>query len=453
MKILELYLKNFRCFGEETFDFSENFNVLIGDNATGKTVILDALAIAVSSFFLGIDGIFAQNISKDDIRHIAKIQGETPTLESILPVKVSCRALLEEGMEGMTGTNAEKTRWSRIRKKVSGKTTSEHGTGLSIYVDQLQKAVKSEKELLDTYEKHEELIEWQSTPLPVICYYRTGRLWTQKKTSTTNTIQPGSRFRGYENYINGSYKLETLIEWFRTWELASLQQGKVFNTLVGVKNAITSAMIDWKEVSYDILSGELLITSNDKQTLPIRMLSDGVRNLIGIIADIAIRCVYLNPQFEADAARLTKGIVLIDEIDLHLHPKWQRRIVEDLQRTFPNIQFFATTHSPFIIQSLRQGKLINLNDTPYSKYEGKSIEDIVEDIMGIELPQYSQRKLSMLKAAEEYYKVLQEAESCVQNDPIRLEKLKERLDELSLPFSDNPAYHAFLNMERLAKGV
>ena len=450
MKILELYLKNFRCFDEETFEFSENFNVLIGDNATGKTVILDALAIAVSSFFLEIDGIFAQNISKDDIRHIAKIRGETPTIESILPVKVSCRALLEEGMEGMTGTNAEKTRWSRVRKKVRGKTTSEYDIGLSIYVDQLQKAVKSERELLDTYGK---LIEWQSIPLPVICYYRTGRLWTQKKTSTTNTIQPGSRFRGYENYINGSYKIETLIEWFRTWELASLQQGKVFNTLVGVKNAITTGMIDWKELSYDVLSGELLITSNNKQTLPLRMLSDGVRNLIGIIADIAIRCATLNPQFEAEAARLTPGIVLIDEIDLHLHPRWQRRIVEDLQRTFPNIQFFATTHSPFIIQSLRQGKLINLNDTPYSEYEGQSIEDIAEYLMGIELPQYSQRKLSMLKAAEEYYKVLQEAESCVQNDPIRLEKLKERLDELSLPFSDNPAYHAFLNMERLAKGV
>jgi predicted ATP-binding protein involved in virulence len=450
MKILELYLKNFRCFDEETFEFSENFNVLIDDNATGKTVILDALAIAVSSFFLEIDGIFAQNISKDDIRHIAKIRGETPTIESILPVKVSCRALLEEGMEGMTGTNAEKTRWSRVRKKVRGKTTSEYDIGLSIYVDQLQKAVKSERELLDTYGK---LIEWQSIPLPVICYYRTGRLWTQKKTSTTNTIQPGSRFRGYENYINGSYKIETLIEWFRTWELASLQQGKVFNTLVGVKNAITTGMIDWKELSYDVLSGELLITSNNKQTLPLRMLSDGVRNLIGIIADIAIRCATLNPQFEAEAARLTPGIVLIDEIDLHLHPRWQRRIVEDLQRTFPNIQFFATTHSPFIIQSLRQGKLINLNDTPYSEYEGQSIEDIAEYLMGIELPQYSQRKLSMLKAAEEYYKVLQEAESCVQNDPIRLEKLKERLDELSLPFSDNPAYHAFLKMERLAKGV
>jgi predicted ATP-binding protein involved in virulence len=187
------------------------------------------------------------------------------------------------------------------------------------------------------------------------------------------------------------------------------------------------------------------------------MLSDGVKNMIAMVADIAYRCATLNPQFEANAAQLTPGIVIIDEIDLHLHPRWQRRIVEDLQRTFPNIQFFATTHSPFIIQSLRQGKLINLNDSPPSEYEIKSIEesieDVAEDIMGIELPQYSRRKLAMLEAAEEYYKVLQEAESCDQSDPIRLEKLKERLDELSLPFSDNPAYHAFLNMERLAKGV
>jgi hypothetical protein len=73
--------------------------------------------------------------------------------------------------------------------------------------------------------------------------------------------------------------------------------------------------------------------------------------------------------------------------------------------------------------------------------------------MGIELPQYSRRKLAMLKAAEEYYQVLEEAANLENGDQQRLEILKQKLDELSLPFSDNPAYHAFLNMERLAKGV
>ncbi|MCA2873763.1 MAG: AAA family ATPase, partial [Microcystis sp. M055S1] len=106
-----------------------------------------------------------------------------------------------------------------------------------------------------------------------------------------------------------------------------------------------------------------------------------------------------------------------------------------------------------IIQSLHNGKLINLNSSPPSEYEGRSIEDIIEDIMGIELPQYSRRKLAMLNAAEEYYRVLQEAESLGQDKQEELDVLKQRLDELSMPFSDNPAYHAFLKMERLARGL
>jgi len=70
--------------------------------------------------------------------------------------------------------------------------------------------------------------------------------------------------------------------------------------------------------------------------------------MLGMVADIAYRSAVLNPQLGSEAAQKTPGIVLIDEIDLHLHPKWQRRVVEDLRATFPALQFVATTHSPFI---------------------------------------------------------------------------------------------------------
>lgn len=96
---------------------------------------------------------------------------------------------------------------------------------------------------------------------------------------------------------------------------------------------------------------------------------------------------------------------------------------------------------------------MNLNSTPPSEYEGRSIEDITEDIMGIELPQYSRRKLEMFDAAEKYYKVLEEAENTKQNNEQEIEQLKQKLDELSMPFSDNLAYHAFLKLERLARGI
>jgi predicted ATP-binding protein involved in virulence len=106
-------------------------------------------------------------------------------------------------------------------------------------------------------------------------------------------------------------------------------------------------------------------------------------------ADIAIRCATLNPQLGENAARETPGVVLIDEVDLHLHPRWQRRVVDDLLRSFPKIQFFGTTHSPFIIQSLRPIEgvlLLNLDNPQAGDFTNKSVEDITEEVQGVELP-------------------------------------------------------------------
>lgn len=244
-----------------------------------------------------------------------------------------------------------------------------------------------------------------------------------------------------------------LLKWMKTMEIASLQRGSEINVLSALKQSVSECMENWCSVFYDILEDDLMATSDNGKILPFRMLSEDVRNMLAMVADIAYRAATLNPHLKADVIEQTTGIVLIDEIELHLHPKWQVRVVEDLRRTFPKIQFIVTTHSPFIIQSLHNGKLINLNSSPPSEYEGRSIEDIIEDIMGIELPQYSRRKLAMLNAAEEYYRVLQEAESLGQDKQEELDVLKQRLDELSMPFSDNPAYHAFLKMERLARGL
>jgi predicted ATP-binding protein involved in virulence len=284
----------------------------------------------------------------------------------------------------------------------------------------------------------------------VISYYSTGRLWVQHRDTEIENIKgPGSRFLGYKNCLTKSNEMKKIMPWFKKWELASLQEGKTLGTLLCVKEAIKNSMEDWQDVKYDVRLNKLIATAQDGRTLPFNMLSDGVKNMIGIVADIAYRCVTLNPQFNGEAARLTPGVVLIDEIDLHLHPKWQRRVVEDLKRTFPKIQFFATTHSPFIIQSLKANELINL-DNRDGEYVKKSIEDIVENVQGVELPQQSERWKNMMEAAQEYYQVLEQAENVSEEE---IERLKYRLDELSMPYSDDPAYQAFLKMERLARGL
>ncbi|WP_071190850.1 AAA family ATPase [Trichormus sp. NMC-1] len=435
MKIRQLELENFRCFEHKVFEFSDQFNVFIGDNATGKTAILDALAVGVGSFFLGIDNIDTRKILKDEIRHIIRKEGQTPTLEPILPVVVYCQGCFEDVPE---------ISWTREIKTDGGTTTREDAKEISQYARELQQKVRIQEQDRD------------KIILPVISYYSTGRLWVQhrnRETKNLKTLSPGSRFLGYKNCLTKSYEPDKLIQWFKTWELVSLQQGKTIGILSAVKEAIKNCMEDWQDVKFDISRKELVASSKDRRTLPFQMLSDGVRNMIGMVADIAYRCVTLNPQFEGEAARLTPGIVLIDEIDLHLHPKWQRRVVEDLKRTFPKIQFFATTHSEHIIQSLRDGELIDLNNPdliPAAEYENKNIEYITENVMHVPNPYRNERYQTMMETAERYYQMLENSSN---SSPEELEKLKTQLDELIEPYSDDVAYHAFLKMERLARGL
>ena len=129
-----------------------------------------------------------------------------------------------------------------------------------------------------------------------------------------------------------------------------------------------------------------------------------------------------------------------------MHPTWQRRIVRILKELFPKVQFICATHSPFIIQSLEPGELIALDTILDEEYSGQSIEDIAEDIMKVPIAQYSEKKLKMYKAAEEYFKALKGNVSKEE-----LEKLKEQLDVLSAEYSDNPAYNAWMKQKYLEK--
>ena len=442
MKIRQLELQNFRCFEQKTFEFSDQFNVLIGDNGTGKTAILKALSTGTSFVLLFVREIPTRNyqivqeiptrnyqIDQDDIRHIKYYKGEIPTFERQFPFKVSCQGMI----------NNYESSW-HIQMLSDNELEFSPNNADDIV-----------KQLVDQVTKGEDII------LPLIAYYGTDRLCmlaTENDIKTIKpgdikTIKPGSRLRGYINCLNSVINLKAILEWLKTMEIASLQRGQVINLLDAVKTAIISCIENCQEVKYDILEDQLMVTFDNKTELPLKMLSAGFRIMLTMVADIAYRAAVLNPQLGSEAAKLTPGIVLIDEIDLHLHPKWQRRVVEDLKRTFPKIQFFATTHSPFIIQSLRANELINL-DNRDGEYVNRSIEDIVEDVQGLGLPQQSKRWKNMMEAAQEYYQVLEQVENVSQEE---IERLKHRLDELSMPYSDDPAYQAFLKMERLAKGL
>ena len=176
--------------------------------------------------------------------------------------------------------------------------------------------------------------------------------------------------------------------------------------------------------------------------LSISQLSDGERSFIAILGDMVRRLALANPDL--DDPLQGHGVVLIDELELHLHPTWQRQIVENLRETFPNIQFIGTTHSPFVIQALRPGELVNLDPDEFAEYADKSIEDIAENVMGVDLPQKSERYRRMMSAAEKYFRLLR-TPGALAGD---VDAAELQLNMLSEPFSDDPAFQALLKIER-----
>jgi predicted ATP-binding protein involved in virulence len=428
LKIHRLELTNFRGFSQRTFTLSDQFNVLIGENGAGKTAVLDALAVGAGTFFysINIEGIQGRSIRPDDVRRVTYLKDGIATVEEQLPVRVQCNG------------------------HVAGQDRTWTWTATSSYVNTGDPAL-----LLDiTHRLRAQVQAGEDVLLPLIAYYGTERLWLPKRGQLqlfVDPLPPGSRFTGYVGCLDPASNQQLLLQWFKKMELVQHQQSRIIGTLEAVKTAVVRCMSGWKRVWFDINQDDLLAEAEDGRQLPFRMLSDGVRNMLAMVADIAYRAAVLNPHLGEHAAEQTPGIVLIDELDLHLHPKWQRRVVDDLRTTFPQVQFVATTHSPFIIQSLRPGELINLEEPTQSGPPSQSIEDIAEQVMGVEVPQRSERYQKMMEAAEEYYRVLQEAKATT--SPEQREALKRRLDELSEPFSDNVAYHAFLRMERESAGL
>ena len=161
-----------------------------------------------------------------------------------------------------------------------------------------------------------------------------------------------------------------------------------------------------------------------------------------MICDLGRRLALANPLLKNPLRGA--GVVLIDELELHLHPKWQREVTGKLRKTFPNIQFIATTHSPFVIQALKPGELINLDPDEFREYADKSIEDIAENVMGVDLPQKSERYRRMMSAAEEYFRLLRTPGAL----PGDVNAAEQQLNMLSEPFSDDPAFQALLKLER-----
>lgn len=444
LSIRELTVTNFRRFEQESYALNPTMNVFIGKNGTGKTTILEAACIILGAYLAAFKTYVPSrsvfNISKEDPHLKTQISDDkhalTPGGIRQYPCKVSCQIAWEHWDNII--------KFHRMLEKEESRTKFDGPNPMQPTV------VKWEEQIAQA----NHLDEKQTFPL--VLYLSSARLWNERTPSVTLT-KVFARTDAYHNCLNAKHSTDLAFEYIRQLQSVAMEEndGKAYPAFTAILGAVNEALQEElnadEQVIFSTRFGKDIVALKQKDgtIIPFATLSDGYRNVIKIILDIATRMCILNPYLKGEALKQTPGVVVIDEIDLSLHPTWQKRIIGILKNLFPKIQFICATHSPFIIQSLEADELITLDENKKpdpDEYSGESIEDIAEEIMGVKMSRYSNRKIKMFEAAQKFYAALATAASSEE-----IEALRQEMVCLEAEYSDNPAYLALIRQEFFTK--
>ncbi len=391
MRIDQLTLKNFRGIREGSFEFPRaperreggngSFNLLVGPNGAGKSSILDGLAVAASGLFLSMRGT--------DVRHIRHVDAH------VLIKRLEGKALrapqypvLVTAFGKVDGNPLE---WTRSLDTEDGRTNKREAKQMSKISRMMGKRA---------------IEGWEET-LPLVSYYSADRLWNEPKDMANMRKKPlkklaphemnsapktevelareqfSVRIGGYSNSVNGRCSPRDLHRWLGFEDYKAYKQKKESIHSSIVRAAIRDCQPGVDEVIYDSDLG--LLFHNEANWIEFRHLSEGQRNMAALVGDIAWKAAQLNPHLGERALKETPGVVFIDELDMHLHPEWQRMIVRKLQEIFPELQFICATHSPQIIGEVQAEEILLLSEdgssVPSQSY-GMDSNWVVETLMG-----------------------------------------------------------------------
>ena len=400
LKINKLYLDNYRCFKDFTIDFHDQLTVLVATNGKGKTAILDAIAVAFGTFVNSTGLARGSVFHRSDVQKIKARETKTNEMEEVYPLVLEANGLI----------NNEVTHWSRELHKPKGATTTKDTKSLIQYGQDIRNKV---------VHKVDEII-------PLISYYGTGRLWGLKKITLNKKQHETSRLSGYIDCLDPLSSYKSFESWYVDICLAELEL-KIEeieknnldisnNEFTSIRKSIQQAVnhiveknTGWKDIVYKKRAETIVAQNETFGELSLMQLSDGIRNMIGLVADIAYRAVKLNPHLE-NAPKQTPGIVLIDEVDMHLHPKWQQTVLTDLISAFPNIQFIVTTHSPQVLSTVKREQIRILGDnvvsTPSTHSFGEDSSVLLAELMNVSpLP-----PLEIVEKRKEYQRLIEDRE-------------------------------------------
>ena len=428
MKLKKLEITNFRCFESLSIDLDEQLTVLVAKNGDGKSAVLDAIRIGLWPFVSGFDLAHtkysdpANAIKIDDVQLLKMRNGDMArqlpckiTLQGEYMVNITTSSLSLSlpymnrpglkclDLDGYTRYEANLP-WTRFREsEVKGTKTGD---------DKNSKKIK----FLATLTQFEiRNPESPDTNLPVIRYYGTGRLWNQKhlteaKKANTKEIKQNAdffmRLFAYRDCLDHASSYKHFADWFiwifecyREEQIKYAEKGLLSdinstwaNTIEVVQQAIDGILREtgWHSLEYSVSHEKSLVLKHDEHgTLKVELLSDGIRGVLAMVGDIAYRCIKLNPHLGLNAAKEASGIVMIDEVEMHLHPAWQQTILGNLCKAFPKIQFIVTTHSPQVISTVPSHQIRILTENRVISAapgtQGAEASRILNEVFGVEL--------------------------------------------------------------------
>ncbi|MBD2414844.1 ATP-binding protein [Nostoc calcicola FACHB-389] len=394
MKVKRLKMESFRGIGDLTLEFDETSpTVLIGINGVGKSSILDCLAILLSQL----------------IREIAypKSIKETKLFISNLSSRSTNRNEYDKSIPGEPDI---KERFFRKDDITNGHQETHNGIKIFLQSREVSWFItnSSKERNEEPNKKNAELDkvaqgiyrQWKADPkfnLPLAVYYPVKRsvLDIDLEITETHSLK---QIDAYDQALNGvQISFHRFFQWFRTLEDLENEERRdnpEFKTqqLEAVRQSIYSLVSGFSNLR--VRRSPLRMTVRKQgEELIVNQLSDGEKCLLAMVGDLARRLAIANPSLPDPLQG--SGVVLIDEIELHLHPKWQREIIPALTRTFPNCQFIVTTHSPQVISQVKPEGIYILEKTdegviakkPESSF-GRDSNRILEDLMGVpERPQ------------------------------------------------------------------
>ena len=352
MRVTHLKLTNVRSIRAAELCFQPGFNLIVGDNGTGKTTILEALAVCVSEYVRSCTGdTKARPFGDEAIR----VGAESLDVECRFEHRGSpARFVIHKPRERRAGRQARREFvGSRMPNIPHAHEVREDGAGYAA-----------------------DLPEPAGRPLGVL--YSTARAVPKERAPRSL----GGRSAAYEDAL---LDREVGLGYFASW--IGVKQGLDVKgngqALAGIQNSVRRFLPGYSDLRLDGADGRALLIDRHGETIAVRHLSHGERGILAVVLDLTWRLAQLNVE-SADPASETSAVVLIDEIDLHLHPRWQRDIVRKLTRTFPRCQFIATTHSPQVIGEVESDRIqIIEEDGAYSPERsfGMDSSRVLEEIM------------------------------------------------------------------------